>query len=88
MEGGNPGEPTNKLHDGGAGLGTHTTHIHSYTKIYHTITNDLTDTTLHPGTQCANYPSLMERVLLFHTHTVQDAITIIITAAAIMIATI
>lgn len=56
------------LHDGGAEPGTYV-----YTQLHHDIPyhqkNVLTDTTLHTGTQCANYPqSLMERVLLFFTH--------------------
>lgn len=50
-------------------LGLEPMFIPSYTTIHHIIKNVLTDTTLHTGTQCANYPqSLMERVLLFFTH--------------------
>lgn len=76
-------------------LGLGPTLIHSYTKIYHTTTNDLTDTNLHTGTRRANYPQTTLRVsrgtcyCFSHTGmpcTVQEVIIIIITAAAVMIA--
>lgn len=66
-------------------LGLEPTFIHNYTKIYHTTTNNLTDTTLHTGTlvsqsTCYCFPHMGR------PRPVQPVVTLIITAAAIMIA--
>lgn len=43
-------------------LGLGPTSIHSYTEIHDTTTNNLTDTTSHTGTRCANDPQTTPKV--------------------------